>query len=87
MTAHQEQTLRALLAALIDADAFDGGLIDEPQLHGAVLLRTTPPATLTEFEEALHHAEKLKWIVSQRGKYGRNRWTATDLGRIARREP
>lgn len=86
MNAHQERTIKAVLDALDDPDVFDGGLIDEPQLHGAVMQRTTPPAQIAEFDDALHYCASHKWITSQRGRLNKLRWAITDAGRVARRD-
>ena len=86
MNSHGQQIVRALLDVLNDPRGVDGGLISEGLLHGAVMHRTRPPATLAEFEDALNLCEREQWITSQRGKLGALRWAITDAGIVARRD-
>ena len=86
MNSHQQQTVRAILDVLAEPEGVNGGLMAEALLHGAVHLKTNPPATLAEFESALQFCERQKWVTSQRGKLGSLRWAITDAGQVAKRE-
>ena len=86
MNSHSQQIIRALLDVLNDPHGVDGGLLAEALLHGAVMQRTRPPATLDEFENALRFCEREQWITSQRSKIGALRWAITDAGIVARRD-
>lgn len=86
MNSHQQRIAQALLDVLADPKGANGGLLAEGLLMGEVRLRTTPPATLAEFEEVLVFCEREQWVTSQRTKFGSLRWAITDAGQVARRE-
>lgn len=86
MTSHLASVVRCLLDCLADPCVFDGHLVSDSLLHGAVILRTVPPATLDEIYSALRLCESERWVTSVRGKLGALRWAITDAGIAARRE-
>lgn len=83
MTDRQLQIIGAILDAL---GALDGGLLAAPLLHAAVQRKTTPPATLSDFEERLLYCEVQRWVTGMDGKFGTRKWAITEAGELARRE-
>jgi hypothetical protein len=83
LNAHAKQTIRAILTTLAD---LEGGLMAESLLHGAVSLITTPPVTLSDFEQRLKYCQAQKWVNGIDGRLGTRKWCITDEGEAARRE-
>lgn len=83
MNAHPQQIIRAILAVLGE---LEGGLMAESLLHGEVALRTTPPATLSDFEQRLKYCEAQKWINGIDGRLGTRKWAITEQGEAVRRD-
>ncbi len=83
MTAKQLNLIAAILDAL---SQLDGGLLAEPLLHAAVQRKTTPAATLSDFEHGLRYCEAAKYVAGMDGKFGQRKWAITDAGELARRE-
>ena len=79
---------RTIDEAILDVlSPLDGGLMTEAILHAAVERKTTPRATLADFEERLRYCETRKWITGRTSPFGGARkWAITDAGEIARRE-
>lgn len=77
----------AITAAILDAlSQLDGGLLAEPLLHAAVQRKTTPAATLSDFEDRLRSCEAAKYVAGMDSKFGQRKWAITDAGELARRE-
>lgn len=83
MNAHGQQIVRAILEVLGE---LEGGLMAEALLHGEVSLRTTPPATLSDFEQRLKYCQAQKWVQGLDGRLGTRKWAITELGESARRD-
>lgn len=77
------QIIRGILDAL---GTLDGGLMAEANLHAAVQAKTTPAATLSDFEERLLYCEAQRWVTGIDGRFGTRKWAITEEGELARRE-
>jgi hypothetical protein len=82
MNAHKKHIVRTILAVLAERE----GLMSEALLHGEVALRTTPPATLSDFEDRLEYCQSQKWVQGSEARLGGRNWMITQLGDSIRRD-
>lgn len=82
MTEHRRSMIREALEVLHEV----GRLHAEFLLYAAVARKVIPRPSVSDFEEALAEAEKLKWVIGVTAKLDEKKWAITDEGEAARRE-
>ena len=73
-------TVKGILTVLSRAD---GRAQLDTVIHGELNTEVSPHATASEFDAAMAHADRARWIRSARDAAGRNRWQITPEGQNA----